>query len=74
MRKITINLYSLMARKRVRTVSEVAQETNISGKALYKIINGQTRRIDFETIAKLCEYFNCETGDLIVFEDMQEVG
>lgn len=74
MRKLKVNIYPLMARNNIRTVAEVAKATNISGKALYNIINGKTRRIDFETIEKLCRFFNCGVGDLLILEDIKKVG
>lgn len=74
MRRVSVNLYSLMAKKDIRTVKEVADKTGISSKALYKIINAQTRRIDFETIDKLCAFFNCRIGELLVFEDEKKAG
>lgn len=69
MRRVTVNLYALMAKHKIRTVTEVAAATNISSKALYKIINDQTRRIDFETISKLCNFFDCEISDLMILEE-----
>jgi len=74
MRKLKVNIYPLMAKNDIRTVSEVAKATNISGKALYNIINGKTRRIDFDTIEKLCKFFNCGVGDLLILEDIKKVG
>lgn len=74
MRKLKVNLYKLMAQHEVRTVTEIAKETNISRKTLYEIINGKTKRIDFTTITKLCKFFGCEVGELLVLETEKEAG
>lgn len=74
MRKLKVNIFNLMASKNIRTVAEVSRNTGISSKALYDIINGKTRRIDFDTIEKLCCFFNCEVGDLLKLEEVQKAG
>ncbi|MFA1821197.1 helix-turn-helix domain-containing protein [Virgibacillus oceani] len=74
MRKLKVNIYQLMASRNIRTVTEISRSTNISSKALYDIINGKTRRIDFDTIEKLCRFFDCGVGDLLILEDIKKVG
>lgn len=74
MRKLRVNIYPLMAAKNIRTVTEVARNIGMSNKAMYEIINGKTTRIDFETIAKLCYFFECDINDLFVLEKDKKVG
>ena len=61
---IVCNLPVLLAERRMK-VADVARETGMSKTTLHKHYNGQSTRIDFETIEKLCLLLNVEVGDLL---------
>ena len=61
---IVCNLPVLLAERRMK-VADVARETGMSKTTLHKLYNGQSSRIDFETIEKLCLLLNVEVGDLL---------
>ena len=61
---IVCNLPVLLAERRMK-VADVARETGMSKTTLHKLYNGQSTRIDFETIEKLCLLLNLEVGDLL---------
>ena len=61
---IVCNLPVLLAERRMK-VADVARETGMSKTTLNKLYNGQSTRIDFETIEKLCLLLNVEVGDLL---------
>ena len=61
---IVCNLPVLLAERRMK-VEDVARETGMSKTNLHKLYNGQSTRIDFETIEKLCLLLNVEVGDLL---------
>ena len=61
---IVCNLPVLLAERRMK-VADVARETGMSKTTLHKLYNGQSTRIDFETIEKLCVLLNVEVGDLL---------
>ena len=61
---IVCNLPALLAERRMK-VADVARETGMSKTTLHKLYNGQSTRIDFETIEKLCLLLNVEVGDLL---------
>ncbi len=69
MRKLKINIYPLMAEKDIRTVTELSSLVGLTPKALYGIMNGKTKRIDFETITKLCSFFECNVSELMTLEE-----
>lgn len=69
MSNIKVNLLQLMLDKDIRTITEVSDKTNISLKTLYSMANGKTSRIDFQTIIKLCKFFDCGINDLLVFRN-----
>ena len=50
------------------TFRRLAQRVNLSPDTLNRIANQKIPRIDHETIDKLCDFFGCELGDLIMRE------
>ena len=44
----------------------------MSKTTLHKLYNGQSTRIDFETIEKLCVLLNVEVGDLLKIKQNDE--
>ena len=61
---LVCNLPVLLAERRMK-VADVARETGMSKTTLHKLYNGQSTRIDFETIEKLCLLLNVEVGELL---------
>lgn len=52
--------------------SVVANEVELSRTTIYNWINDDIRRFDESTLKKLCDYFNCDVGDLL-YMDREEV-
>ncbi len=50
------------------TYEILAQEVALSKTTLNRLAEGQTDRIDFLTLDKLCRYFKCNISDLLVYE------
>lgn len=70
---IKINLDSLIGKKiiawgRPITLKEVSQATGITENRLVDYRKGRAKAIKLETIATLCDYFNCMPGDLFILE------
>jgi putative transcriptional regulator len=55
--------------RRVVTVSEIAQATGIHRATLSKVANQPGANIGTEIIDKLCRYFGCQPGELLMFVD-----
>lgn len=68
---IVCNLPVLLAERRMK-VADVARETGMSKTTLHKLYNGQSTRIDFETIEKLCVLLKVEVGDLLKIKQNDE--
>lgn len=68
MKRIKFKLHILMGEHKIRSISKLSQDTGISRPTLTKIYNNETFRIEFETVEKLCDYFNCEVSDLMYLE------
>lgn len=49
----------------------VAQEAGIPLSVLTLYASQKVRRFDIETLQKLCRYFDCQPGDLLVYSDEQ---
>ena len=54
--------------KRRIPLTEVAKETQISWKTLQGWANNDVSRFDAEKIEALCNYLDCNIGDLLVYE------
>jgi putative transcriptional regulator len=66
------NLRLLMAKKGIRTMVELEEKSGVSRQVLDRFEKNKSKRLDFETITKLCEFFECEVGDLLYLEDVEE--
>lgn len=69
MRKLKSKLHLLMGEKKIRSINQLHKETGITRKTLTRIYNDEANQLDFHTITTLCEYFQCDIGDLLYFEE-----
>lgn len=68
MGKVKFRLHILMGEKKIRSISQLSKETGLSRPTLTKIYENETNRIEFETIEKLCTFFECDLEDLMYIE------
>lgn len=66
--KVTSRVSALLGERKKR-VSDVARDTGISRTTLTRLYYGDSRAISFETLGKLCDYFHCDVGDILVCEE-----
>ncbi|MDK4474591.1 helix-turn-helix transcriptional regulator [Fusobacterium necrophorum] len=59
-------LSKLMGEKRYSIV-EVAQKTGMSSTTISNLYNEKVKRLDFDTLEKLCKLFNCKVQDIIEY-------
>ncbi|KDE67273.1 Cro/Cl family transcriptional regulator [Fusobacterium necrophorum subsp. funduliforme] len=59
-------LSKLMGEKRYSIV-EVAQKTGMSPTTISNLYNEKVKRLDFDTLEKLCILFNCRVQDIIEY-------
>lgn len=74
---IRVKLRDLLFRKQAEesrkiTYAEVAAETQISASTLSRIANNHRVRFDTQTLSKLCQFFNCQIGDLLEYSSDEE--
>lgn len=70
-----IRLKELMAEKTAReklakpfTQDDLAVAVNVPQGTISRWVNDKVDRLDKNILVKLCLYFNCDIGDLLVFE------
>jgi putative transcriptional regulator len=62
---VTIRLAELMHERQVRYLAQVVEGTGLSRPALTNLYYNKATRIEFDTIDKLCAFFDCQPGDLL---------
>ena len=75
MHRIGIRLRELMAEKRRLegrrvTYDEIYRATGIVPSTLSRLAAGQAKRIDLAVLERLCDYFDCEPGHLLVLQQV----
>lgn len=63
------HLSKLMGEKRY-TIVEVSRKTGLTTSTISNLYNDKVKRLDFDTLEKLCKLFNCQPNDL--FEYIQD--
>ena len=66
------NLRILMAKHGIRTMVELEEKSGVSRQVLDRLEKGKSKRLDFDTVVKLCNLFNCEVGDLLYVDKKEE--
>jgi putative transcriptional regulator len=65
--KVLIAQREIATRRKI-TYESLAAEVGLSKNTLNRLAEGQTDRIDFLTLDKLCRYFRCDVGDVLAYE------
>ena len=60
------HLSKLMGEKRY-TIIEVSRKTGLTTSTISNLYNDKVKRLDFDTLEKLCKLFNCQPNDLIEY-------
>mgnify|MGYP001256720992 CR=1 FL=1 len=63
------NVRLLMAKNDIPSIVELERRSGVSRQVLDRFIKGKSKRLDFDTVIKLCNVFNCEPGDLLYIEE-----
>ena len=62
---IKSNLSVLMAKRKCRNIVKISTDTGISRTTLTSLYYDKSMGIQFETLDKLCKYFDCDIKDII---------
>lgn len=60
-------LHQIMSDRKIRNISELARETELDRRTLTAIYDGKNKGVDYVTLNKLCNYFDCTPGDLLEY-------
>lgn len=63
---IKLKLHLLMAQSRM-TQKELIAQSGMSSATISNLYNEKIKRLDFDTLEKLCKIFNCKVEDLIEY-------
>ena len=63
---IRCKLSVLMGEKRYN-IQDVYERTGLSRGTISNLYHDKMQRIDYETLSKLCELFECSVGDILEF-------
>ena len=64
---IVVRLDVMLALRKARS-RELAQHVGITETNLSLLKSGRVKGIRFETLEKICNYLQCQPGDLLVYE------
>jgi putative transcriptional regulator len=57
----------LMAEHGIKTMTEFSDKTGLDKNTISNWYNQKVTRFSSETLEIMCEFFNCQVGDLLVF-------
>jgi putative transcriptional regulator len=66
--RIKIRLKEVLEQRGV-TSRELAEQLGLSANAISEISRMKVRSMNLETLRKICEYLDCQPGDIIVLEN-----
>ncbi|BCD96107.1 helix-turn-helix domain-containing protein [Marinagarivorans cellulosilyticus] len=64
---IVVTLDAVLAKNKVRS-KELAEYVGITEQNISVFKSGKARGVRFSTLEKMCEFLQCQPGDLITFE------
>lgn len=64
---ITNKLSEIMGRKRLK-ISDVLEGTGLARNTVAELYHGRAKRVDLETLDKLCTYLDVGVGELLEHE------
>ena len=68
---IVVRLDVMLALRKVRS-RELAQHVGITESNLSLLKSGHVRGVRFETLSKICDYLQCQPGDLLAYVPGEE--
>lgn len=66
-------VYEMMAKRGVKTRKKLAEMVGIHQTNIGKIVDGNVKRIDVETLEGLCRALECQPSDLIEYIPDEQV-
>ena len=64
---IVVNLDVMLAKRKKRS-NELAQFVGITEQNISLLKSGKVKGVRFSTLEKICEFLDCQPGDLLAYE------
>lgn len=61
------NIARLQTGQRAQSMRQLSKESGIPASVLGGLASDSVKRMDFETLDKLCRFFVCTPGDILVY-------
>lgn len=68
---IIVNLDVMMAKRKIG-LGDLAKEVGITNANLSILKNNKAKAIRFSTLEKLCDVLDCQPGDILVYQNLNE--
>lgn len=68
---IKCNLSTIMGKRKVN-IQEVHEVTTLNRQTIANLYYEKVKRIDFDTLNKLCAMFSCQPGDILEYVPDEE--
>lgn len=65
---IRVNLAKIMTAKQIKS-KDLAKAIGITEQNLSILKNEKAKAVRFSTLEAICEYLNCQPGDILIYED-----
>jgi putative transcriptional regulator len=69
---IRVRLNVMLAERNVKS-KDLAEHVGITEANLSLLKQGKVKGVRFDTLARICEYLNCQPGDLLRYENNEAV-
>jgi putative transcriptional regulator len=64
---IVVQLDIMLARRKVKS-KELAEHVDITEANMSLLKQGKVKGVRFDTLEKICDFLDCQPGDLLVYE------
>lgn len=65
---IIVNLDAMLALRKKRS-KKLAEYVGITEQNIFLLKTGRVKNIRFNTLEKICEFLECQPGDILVFDN-----
>lgn len=66
---IKSRLEDLMWENRIKSINQLSLKTGIARQTLTSLKENTCKGVNWTTLETLCNYLNCEVGDLLILEE-----
>ena len=68
---VKCRLSTILGERRLK-MSDVVRGTGLGRMTVWNLYHDRATKIGYDTLGKLCQFLNCQPGDLLVYEPDEE--